>query len=220
MPQRKAITSYACLERQRRYHYAVVRDWSRSEYSRLLPEVNSSACLLEPSKVTGRNSSEGLPRWQIRFKTSARCKSHGRSIQHRHTAGRMFFPHKLENQTKFLLHKFRQLPRINPSKDSMSRTVSNWFSPSSGAVLTLLTGSASAEGHDRVRPSAQARAPLEPEHNAGLIPKVALVIIAGRKRIAETSEHVVELDGPDRDHVSDRNVDSAPNDEIKSIVAG
>ncbi len=39
------------------------------------------------------------------------------------------------------------------------------------------------------------RALLEPEHNAGLIPKVALVVIASRKRIAETGEHVVELDG-------------------------
>ena len=64
------------------------------------------------------------------------------------------------------------------------------------------------------------RALLEPEHNTGLIPKVALVVIASRERIAETGEHVVELDGPDCDKASDWNVDAASDDEIKRIVAG
>jgi len=60
---------------------------------------------------------------------------------------------------------------------------------------------------------------LKTKYDACLVTQIALVEVTVCESIAETREHVVQLDWPERNRLRDGDVDAAANDEIKSIVA-
>lgn len=64
-----------------------------------------------------------------------------------------------------------------------------------------------------------AAVPLETELYSGLIPEVALVVVALGKVIPEASQQVLELRWPDGDVLVYGNVDAAADEKIKRIVA-
>lgn len=61
---------------------------------------------------------------------------------------------------------------------------------------------------------------LEPEDETGVITEIALVLITLCKVIAKPGKHIVELCRADGDRSAQRNIQTAPNDEIKRVIAG
>jgi len=60
---------------------------------------------------------------------------------------------------------------------------------------------------------------LEAKLNTGLVPEVALVVVAMRKVVAKPSQQVLELRWTDGDVLVHGNVDASADQEIKRIVA-
>ena len=52
-----------------------------------------------------------------------------------------------------------------------------------------------------------------------MVTQIALVEVTVCESIAETREHVVQLDWPERNRLRDGDVDAAANDKIKCIIA-
>jgi len=61
---------------------------------------------------------------------------------------------------------------------------------------------------------------LEAELNTGLVPEVALVVVAMREVIAKAGQEIVKLCRPYGEVFAQRNVDASADDKIKRIVAG
>jgi hypothetical protein len=61
--------------------------------------------------------------------------------------------------------------------------------------------------------------PAEPENDAGLVTEVTLIRVASCKTIAKSGQDIIKLCKPKGDRLADRNIDAAPKDEIKGVVA-
>jgi hypothetical protein len=62
-------------------------------------------------------------------------------------------------------------------------------------------------------------ATAESEDNSAVVAKIALILIALSKIIAEAGQHKIKLRRPDRNVSANWDIKSATNDEIKSVVA-
>ncbi len=63
------------------------------------------------------------------------------------------------------------------------------------------------------------RGAAESEDNTAVVAKIALILIALSETIAEAGQHKIKLRRPDRNVSADWDINSATNDEIKSVVA-
>jgi hypothetical protein len=64
-----------------------------------------------------------------------------------------------------------------------------------------------------------AYAPLKREDDAGLIPEIALVIVAMCEGVAETREYVINFCYANGDGVVNRDVGTPSNDKVKGVIA-
>ena len=63
------------------------------------------------------------------------------------------------------------------------------------------------------------RGGTESKDNAAVVAKIALILIALSETIAEAGQNKINLGRPDRNVSADWDINSATNDEIKSVVA-
>ena len=61
---------------------------------------------------------------------------------------------------------------------------------------------------------------LEPENDAGVISKIALVIVTACKVIAKSGQNKINLRRADSDIFCHRNIDPSADDEVPCIIAG
>jgi hypothetical protein len=91
--------------------------------------------------------------------------------------------------------------------------------PNGSKLLPFSTGALSWKWRSRRGHFAFCLVPLEPERDTGLIPEVALIVVATCKAGAESGQHIIKLCGPNGNRFGEGNIDASADYEIKGVVA-